>query len=77
MRLPSSTMRLRTSCLTRPRTAALSSFSRPSNSGASSATMASVAASVAALRSAFGTMRATSAMRSEPTELTRSNTSLP
>ena len=53
MRTPSSTMRLRTSFLVSDRTAALISFSRPSNSAASSPMMALVASSVAALRSAL------------------------
>ena len=56
MRTPVVAMRWRTSCLVSDRTAALISFSRPSNSPASSATMAAVASSVAASRSALAVM---------------------
>ena len=77
MRMPSSTMRLRTIFFWRALTAALISLSRPSNSLASSALMAAMAASVATFRSALATMVLASAMRSVPTAATRSNTSSP
>ncbi len=72
MRTPSLTMRWRMSFLTRARTAALTSRSRPSNSSPSSATTAWVASSVAALRSALVAMVCAWARRSPPTEDTRS-----
>ena len=81
MRPPSLTMRLRTSFLVRLRTASLISFSRPANSPgasrvpASSAIVAVVAASVAALRSALPAMRLAGASLSVATRSTASNTS--
>ena len=75
MRMPSSTMRLRTIFFWRDRTAALISLSRPSNSAARSPLIPAMAASVARLRSALLEMALASVMRSVPTSATRANTS--
>ena len=77
MRMPSSTMRLRTSFLVRLRTAALISPSRSGNSAASSARMAVPASSRAALRSALAVMVLAEATGPVPTASTRSHTSSP
>ena len=77
MRRPSSTIRLRTSFLVRPRTAALISPSRSGNSPASSAMMVAVASARAALRSALAVMVLAAATASVPTASTRSHTSSP
>ena len=71
MRMPSSTIRLRTIFLVSERTAALISRSRSGNSGARSAMIDAVTSSRAALRSAFWVMALALVMGSVPTAATR------
>jgi hypothetical protein len=63
--------------LVKERTAALISFSRPSNSVPSAVKISAVAASVAALRSAFSAIVLAFARLSVPTASTRARTSSP
>ena len=77
IRSPSSTIRLRTSFLVRPLTAALISRSRSGNSGAKVAMIDFVASSRAAFRSALAVKPLAFWTRSVPTAATRSQTSSP